>query len=380
MKYCKSCIIPSTRPDQFFDDDGICIACKNFEKRKNINWNDREKKFKKLISDLSLSANKWNCIIPSSGGKDSTYQAIKCRELGLNPLIVTATTCDLSDIGRQNIENLKQNGFDTIEFSNNPKIRNKINKFCLQEIGDISWPEHVTIFTIPFKIALHFNIKLIIYGENPQFEYGGPSEKINDFILNRKWMEEFGGLIGLRVQDILLSEDFTEKDIEAYNYPSMDVLEKEKITGLFLGHFFEWDSIKNHEISKENGFKSYDGNLEGCYFNFEKIDNYQHGIHDYFKFLKFGFGRASDQLSYLIRRKKILRSKALEIVHDLEGKYPKSYMGKSLGNILKKIGINETEFKKICEKFTNKNIFLTDQSGNLIYDKNGNLTKKKYDN
>ena len=227
---------------------------------------------------------------------------------------------------------------------------------------------------------MHFKIKLIIYGENPQFEYGGPSEKIDDFILNRKWMEEFGGLIGLRVQDILLSEDFSEKDIEAYNYPPMEILEKEKITGLFLGHFFEWDSIKNYDISKKNGFKGYDGNLEGCYFNFEKIDNYQHGIHDYFKFLKFGFGRATDQLSYLIRRKKILRSKALEIVRDLEGKYPKSYMGKSLGDILKKIKMNESEFKKICEKFTNKNIFLTDQSGKLIYDKNGNLTKKKYDN
>ena len=132
----------------------------------------KKKSFDKIIDSLSLKSNEWNCIIPSSGGKDSTYQALKCRELGLKPLIVTATTCDRSEIGLKNIENLKNNGFDTIEFSTNPKIREKINKFCLNEIGDISWPEHVTIFTIPFKIAVYFNINLIIYGENPSLNMG----------------------------------------------------------------------------------------------------------------------------------------------------------------------------------------------------------------
>ena len=380
MQYCKSCIIPSTRPDQFIDTDGVCIACKNFENRKKINWDKRKEKFLKIIDNLDLNDKSWNCIIPSSGGKDSTYQALKCRELGLNPLIVTATTCDLSDLGKQNIQNLKDKGFDTIEFTTNPNIRAKINNFCLKEIGDISWPEHVTIFTIPFKIAVYFNIKLIIYGENPQFEYGGPSETVDEFILNRKWMEEFGGLIGLRVQDILLSKNFTEKEISAYKYPTMEELEEKKIIGLFLGHFFEWDSLKNYEVAKENGFKEYIPNLEGCYFNFEKIDNHQHGIHDYFKFLKFGFGRATDQLSYLIRRKKISRSEAIKIVKNAEGKYPKSYMGKPLKDILNKIGMTENEFKKICESFTNKNIFKTDQSGNLIYDSSNNLVKKEYDN
>ena len=251
MKYCKSCIIPNTRPDQFFQEDGICIACKNFNNKKKINWVERKKSFDKIIDSLSLKSNEWNCIIPSSGGKDSTYQALKCRELGLKPLIVTATTCDRSEIGLKNIENLKNNGFDTIEFSTNPKIREKINKFCLNEIGDISWPEHVTIFTIPFKIAVYFNIKLIIYGENPQFEYGGPPSSIDKFRMNREWMEEFGGLIGLRVQDLLHAEEFSEFDISAYKYPSSEDLVKNKITGLFLGHFFEWDSIKNFEISKK---------------------------------------------------------------------------------------------------------------------------------
>ena len=380
MQYCKECIIPSTRPDQYFDENGVCGACISYKTRRIIDWNKREKKFFEIINKISIPKNKWNCIIPSSGGKDSTFQALKCRELGLNPLIVTASTCDLSIVGRKNIENLKQLGFDTIEFSTNLLVRGRLNKFCLNEIGDISWPEHVAIFTIPFKIALYFNINLIIYGENSQFEYGGPESTLDNVILDRKWLEEFGGMNGLRVSDILLSDIFNNKDIEAYTYPTTEEIEKNKITGIFLGQFFEWDSEKNYEISKDNGFLSYENQLEGCYFNFEKIDNHQHGIHDYFKFLKYGFGRATDQLSYLVRRKKISRVEAIQKVRDYEGKYPSSYMGKPLNDILRKIDINEKEFKKICERFTNKKIFKTDQSGNITYDDDKNLIKINYDN
>ena len=139
----------------------------------------------------------------------------------------------------------------------------------------------------------------------------------------------------------------------------------------------KWDSINNFNISKDNGFKEYKEDLEGCYFNFEKIDNYQHGIHDYFKFLKFGFARATDQLSYQIRRGKIKRSDAIKIVKEIEGKYPKSYMGKSIKDILKKINMDEKKFIEICDQFTNKNIFKTNQANQLVKD-NWDLIKLNY--
>ena len=138
--------------------------------------------------------------------------------------------------------------------------------------------------------------------------------------------------------------------------------------------------MRNFEISKKNGFLAYEPELEGCYFNFEKIDNYQHGIHDYFKYLKFGFARATDQLCYMIRRNKITREEALNLVKKIEGEYPKSYMGKSLKKILQKIDMTEEEFIKICDNFTNKKIFKTDQSGKLIKDEYSSLIKLKYDN
>ncbi len=375
MKYCKNCIMPDTRPDQIFDDNGICNACLSFSKNNEINWSERENELNEIIDEAKKRSSCWDCVIPSSGGKDSTYQALWAKSKGLHPILVTASTCDLSEVGRKNLENLKKLGFDTIEISNDPKIRSRLNKISLELIGDISWPEHVSIFTAPIRFALNYKIPLILYGENPQIEYGGPKKSLSNYILDRKWMEEFGGLIGLRVSDLIEIYGFSSKELGIYSYPSSEELDKFKIKSIFLGYFEKWDSLRNYNKAKEKGFTEYE-NLEGCYFNFEKIDNYQHGIHDYFKYLKFGFGRATDQLCYLVRRGIISREKAVHKVDELEGKFPVSYMGKSTEKILDKIGLSTTEFKKICDKFTNKKIFKTDQSGKLVFDEKGNLIKK----
>ena len=380
MNYCNRCIMPDTRPDQYLNEQGICNACISFDFQNKIDWKKRNSDLLKIISEKNLDKNKWNCVVPGSGGKDSTYQIIRAKELGLNPVFVTASTCDLSKVGRNNLENIKKIGFDVVEISNNSKIRAKINKIGLELLGDISWPEHVSIFTAPVKFALAYNIPLILWGENPQLEYGGPEESLNNSILDQNWMEEFGGLIGFRVSDLIENHGFKKHELEIYNYPSKEILREKSILGIFLGYYERWDSLRNFEVSKNNGFLEYESELEGCYFNFEKIDNYQHGIHDYFKYLKFGFARATDQLSYMIRRGKINRNEALKLAKKLEGKYPKSYMGKPLDKILSKIGVSEKEFFQICDNFTNKKIFKTDQSGKLIKDDNGSLTKLKYDN
>lgn len=376
MKYCNNCLIPDTRPDQIFDSKGVCNACLSFKNNKNINWSERLKKLDEIIEEAKSRATSWDCVIPSSGGKDSTYQALWARSKGLNPVLVTASTCDLSQLGRKNLENLKNLGFDTVEISNNSKTRARLNKLSLELIGDISWPEHVSIFTTPIKFALKYKIPLILYGENPQIEYGGPDKSLSNYNLDRKWMEEFGGLIGLRVSDLIDIYKFKKTDLNIYTYPDQNELENFQVKSIFLGFFEMWDSLRNYELAKKNGFSEFHKNIEGCFFNFEKIDNYQHGIHDYFKYLKFGFGRATDQLSYLIRRGKIKRKEAILKVQDFEGFYPKSYMNKSLKEILGKINMTVEEFNIICDKFTNKNIFKCDQSGKLIKDENGNLIRK----
>ena len=381
LTYCKKCVMPDTKPDLLLNEEGICNACRHFENRTQVDWDAR---YKELLVVLEKHRNKsgtnWDCIVPVSGGKDSTYQVVRMLQLGLNPLCVTSTTCDLSEIGRKNIENIKRLGVDYIEVSPNPLIRAKLNKIGLTQLGDISWPEHVGIFTIPVRAAVQFNVPLIVWGENSQNEYGGPAAASENNVLTRRWLEEFGGLLGMRVKDLIGYDGIEAKHLIHYTYPSDEELQRVGVTGLFLGHYIQWDGLSNTLIAQANGFTTYDKVVEGSMVNYENLDNHQMGIHDYFKFLKFGFGRATDLACLHIRRGRLTRQDGLEAVRRLDGLFPWEYLGKSLSEILRPLDMTEDEFIKICDSFTNKKIFKRDASGALVKDRDGNLTKINYDN
>ena len=170
------------------------------------------------------------------------------------------------------------------------------------------------------------------------------------------------------------------RDIIPYSYPSDEELKRVGVTGLFLGHYLPWDGYANALIAQANGFETLNTTVEGSVVNYENLDNHQTGIHDYFKFLKFGFGRATDIACLHLRRNRITRQDAMEMVRRHDGKFPWVYLGKPLEAILEPIGLNVDQFIRICDRFTNKKIFLRDAKGNLIKDSQGNLTKINDDN
>jgi len=376
ISYCTLCLLPSSKPDLYFNAEGVCSACSAFSNRRNIDWFKREIEFRELLEQFRKVDGSWDCIIPVSGGKDSTYQVIKMLELDMNPLCVTATTCDESEIGRRNISNLKELGVDHIQFSPKPNIRRKLNRLGLIEVGDISWPEHVGIFTIPFKVAVSFGISLLIYGENSQNEYGGPDNAAKTTVLDRRWLEEFGGLLGMRVSDLADAYGISKRDLSAYEYPSASQLFQVSIKGLFLGQFFPWDGFKNFQVARQSGFEGLTHDVEGSIGNYENLDNHQVGIHDYFKYLKFGFGRATDIASSHLRRGRMTRNQAINLVNARDGQFPWSYLGKHLKDILEPLEISVEQFIEICDRFTNREIFLTDSSGQLVKNAKGNLKKR----
>ena len=381
LTYCTRCVMPDTKPDLRLDDHGICNACRSYENRKEVDW---EKRHAELLQVLDRYRKKdgsnWDCIVPVSGGKDSTFQVLRMLQLGLNPLCVTSTTCDLSEIGRRNIQNLKNYGVDYVEFSPNPAVRRKLNRIGLEQVGDISWPEHVGIVTIPVRAAVQYGVPLLVWGENSQNEYGGPAAAAENNVLDRRWLEEFGGMLGLRVTDLIGLEGINARDIIPYTYPSDEELKRVGVTGLFLGHYLPWDGYSNALIVQANGFETLPTTVEGSVVNYENLDNHQTGIHDYFKFLKFGFGRATDIACLHLRRGRITRQDAQEMVRRHDGKFPWTYLGKPLEDILAPLEITIDQFIRICDRFTNKKIFLRDAKGNLIKDARGNLTKINYDN
>lgn len=381
IRYCTRCLYPETKPDLSFDSSGVCSACLSYEKRTEVDWEARKREFLEIVERYrSKDGDNYDCIVPVSGGKDSTYQVIRLLQLGLHPLCVTASTDSLSDIGRRNIESLRKLGVDHIEVTVNPVTRRRLNKLALTQIGDISWPEHLTIFTIPVRIAVQLGVRLIVWGENPQNEYGGPAAAATDNTLSRRWLEEFGGLLGLRVTDLIGQVGVEKRHLIQYSYPTDKDLQRVGATGIFLGHYFPWDGFTNAIMAQAYGFETFPHVVEGSLASYENLDNYQTGIHDYFKFIKYGFGRATDIANNHIRRGRLMRSDAIEMVKRCDGLYPHTYLGRPLRDILSEIDMTVEEFDKVCDRFTNKRLFVRDNQSNLVRDGQGNLVKINYDN
>lgn len=357
--------MPSTRPSIRFDKEGVCSACQWHQRKKYPS--DGLEAFKKYISKNKINKN-YDCIIPVSGGKDSTYQVWRVLQSGFNPLCVTAPTDYLTPIGRENIENIKRMGVDHIEVNVNLEARRIANRYCLENIGDIQWPEHVLIFTVPVHIAAQFNIPVIIWGENSVREYGAgrPEDEEKGVLFTREYLEENCGFNGLRVSDMSESMNIDEKHLFFYRYPDEDVIQKVGIKGLFLDDFFPWNGMTNQLIAKSCGFSSVNSNILGTLTNYENLDNYYHGIHDYIKYLKYGYGRATDVACNWIRRGLISRSDALELVRSHDGLYPSKYIDLDLNDILKTINMDIDEFNSLCDMYTNYSLFKTDSGGNLV--------------
>lgn len=373
MRFCSYCVMPETKPDLTFDDQGVCSACAAYLERPKIDWGEREEELKNILANFK-SAGSWDCLVPVSGGKDGTFQVLKALEYGLNPLAVTATTCDLTNIGRRNLENISKLGVDHIEMTSNRRVRSKLNRVMLERVGDISWPEHIGIFSIPVTIAVALKVPLILWGENSQNEYGGPEGSQVEKVLDRNWLEEFGGLLGQRLSDLVDEGLLSASEARVFQYPTDEELKESGVTGLFLGYFLPWDGFRSALLATAHGFESSPTPHGGGLLNYENLDNRQTAIHDYFKYLKYGFGRVTDHVSMQIRRGRLTRSEGVQIVREHDGRFPEICIDQRLDDVLAKIDLTRDEFEKIADDFTNLSIFEGD-AGSIVRRRDGSPKK-----
>ena len=373
LKYCTNCLFPETKPDLVFDEKGVCSACKSAEQKYiGIDWDKRRKDFEEIIKNYKKDGIGYDCLIPVSGGKDSTYQAYFMKEIyGLNPLCVCFETTFPTKIGNENLDNLSKLGIDVIHFKKNHQVYKKMVIESFKRLGDEMWPNHIGIFTIPVMISVKMNIPLIIWGENSQMEYGGPDlRSIKSRILNRKWLEEFGGLLGNRIEDMIGVEGISKKELTPYFYPSDEEIEKVGVTGIFLGSYFFWDARKQLKIILKKGFKvKKDGPVEGTYTNYENLDEKLVGLHDYLKFVKYGFGRATDHACIDIRNNRLSREEAIEKVKKYDGKYPHY----AIQSFMEYSELSKKEIDDTIDSFTNPLLFKMNKDGEFMRDKNFNL-------
>ena len=346
MIRCRTCVMPDTRPDTPFID-GECAACVSFRRRPTIDWEARRAALVAL-----LDRHDGRCIVPSSGGKDSTYQVMTLLELGADVTVVTARTCHLTAIGRRNIDNLARYA-RTIEVVPNMTVRAKLNRLGLEMVGDISWPEHAAIFTTPFRVAAQLGIPLLFYGENPQDQYGGPQGSEDARVMTRRWVSEFGGFLGLRPSDFVGVEGITERDMADYMPPEAGWdFEPE---AHFLGQYLPWDSRRNAEVATMAGMQNLGAPpCEANWWIHENLDCAMTGVHDRFMYLKYGFGRGCQQISVDVRTGWIERSRALEWVEAHDHLFPEAYAGVAFDEVLDRVGLTRAAYDVIEARFSNE--------------------------
>jgi N-acetyl sugar amidotransferase len=353
LKYCKKCLVPNSRPGVIIDEDGISNVWKTgTDEKNNIDWEEREKSFRTIISFAKEHSKGYDCLVPVSGGKDSTWQIIKCLEYGLNPLAVTWKTPARSAIGQQNLDNLVKLGVDHIDYQINPEVEKKFMYRSLVKYGTTALPMHMALFNIPLKIAVKFNIPLVIWGENSAFEYGTADEELKGFKLNAKWLKQYGVTHGTNAQD-WIADDLTEKELTPYFGPTDEELDEAGVRAVFLGHYFRWDTETSLKAALAHGFKVRKEGPKTGYYNYADIDDDFISIHHFIKWYKFGFTRLFDNLSIEIRNGRLTYEQALEIIKKTGIQEPVEDIEK----LCSFLSISTSEFYRIIETFRNTDIW-----------------------
>ena len=355
MKYCNRCILPETRPGIVIDAEGVCSACRNFDLRPSIDWATRESAFDQVVASAKRRSKGYDCLIPVSGGKDSTWQLVKCLEKGLNPLCVTWKPPGRTQIGQENLDNLVHLGVDHIDYSINPETEKKFMLSALKRYGATGIPMHMALFNLPLKVALQFDIPLVVWGENSAFEYGDTSDEKMGFRLNKSWFKKFGVTHGTTADD-WVSDTLSKAALTPYYGPDLDDLERQGVLAVFLGYYYPWDVEMSRKVAKAHGFKENpDGARTGIY-SFADIDDDFISIHHYVKWHKFGCTRSFDNLSLEIRHGRMTRAAAIEVVREQKDSMP----SEDIEKFCRFTGITREEFFEHVEKFRNHDIWELD--------------------
>lgn len=348
IQYCTRCCLPATMEGISFDEIGICVPCRSSEEKMHIDWEERAKRLSGVLESVR-SETYYDCMLPTSGGKDSVYQAhILTKMFGVTPLAVTHGQNWLSVIGRYNLENsLQQFDLDHIVFNMNRGVINRMARKSLANIGDACWHCHIGTGTFPLQTALAWKIDLMCYGESiaeadGRGSYHGQSEASLFYNLE----------ISAKVKAEDMSDEETPTgDLSAWVYPSKDRLKESRLRYIHLGDYFFWDEERQVEFVKRH-YDWMEGTVENAYKGFKSVECVMAGVHDYANFIKRGIGRSTVQASTDVRRGLLTREEGFELAKTHDTQRPHA-----LDFYLSLTGLTETEFESTLVEARAKSAF-----------------------
>lgn len=326
MRYCLRCVYPANSAIPLtFDDQGVCSGCRVSEEKDRIDWKTRRKQLKQILLEYKAKAKgSYDCIIPVSGGKDSHFQAHVIKsEFGLNPLLVTFNHEFNTQRGLRNLANLvKKLKVDHLRFTANPDLIRRLSMYSLKKMGDVAWHSHCGIYTYPVQIAVRYKIPLIIWGEQGFMDLGGMFSHYDMVEMTNKWRIEHG-LRGYDTKDMVSKKyGISLDDLSWAVYPTDEELEQVGVRGIYLGNFIPWDHLTQTELMVK--LYKFETAPHPRTFNlYENVEDFvSNGLNDYLRYLKFGYGRATDHAAYEIRHQRMSREQGIELVRKYDSVYP----------------------------------------------------------
>ena len=359
MDYCKKCVYPSVSVNLEISG-GICSACKTaeaFEQLDQSFWDARRSKFEHLLEEVkSSSKGDYDCIIPVSGGKDSYYQTHKIvTEYGLKPLLVTYHGNNYLPEGDYNRDQMRQVfDADHLVFGPSVEVLKKLNRIAFKKMGDMNWQAHCGIFTYPIQVAVKFKIPLIIWGEIA-WDISGMYDP-DDYVEFSSRVRHEHGLRGFEWDSMLHDEKdiLEEKDLKWAQYPTDEEILVNNTRGIYIGNFFKWNPNEHTKLITElYGWRPSQKPFQRTYRLMSNLDDrYENGAHDLLKFIKFGYGRASDHASKDIRAGLMTRDEAIEMVRKYD-----HVVSDDLSFWLKYVEMSEEEFWQTADTFRDPRVW-----------------------
>lgn len=363
IQYCNTCVMPNSRPRIHFDENGTCNACLNANQKDTTEWNTRLSEFNEILDEHRSHDGSWDCIVPWSGGKDSSAIAYKMKyEHNMNPLLVTFSPMLPNEVGNHNREALINQGFDHLFFRPDQKTHRILAKRFFIERGNpkVAWDAGVN--SIPVLMALKLKIKLVFYAEHGESEYGG---KVLDeeSKRSRNFTEVIEHQIGDDPRNWVMNE-VTLNDLNPYIYPSTTEIEKAGIKAYYYSYFHRWSMFENYKYVKEkyNFQDNPRGRTGGTFTDFDSLDDKFDDIYYYMQHIKFGFGRCVRDTSRFIQNGHMSYGEALELCHKYDGEFPDYY----LDDILEYLDLSKHEFIDIVNKHRNDEIWKKDSNDNWV--------------
>ena len=351
LSWCTNCVMMSTRPRMTFNEDGLCNACQwSFEKNKKINWSVRKKELLKLLKKHKKTNGQFDCLVPCSGGKDGSYVAYNLKhKYKMNPLCITVNPPLRTEIGKKNLESFVRSGYELISIDCNYDAMREFNRVSFLNMGSPYLGWWTACQTAVTKIAIQLGINLIFYGEDGEIEYGGSKETIKSPIYDFEYQKRIyleGGY-----DKIMNTLKIDKKNLNFFKFPI-----KQKSKSLQITHwsYFEnWDQYRNYVIAKKYcGLQESVSVNSGTFTNFAQNDQALYALHTYLMFLKFGFGRASQDSCIEVRRGAMDRNQAKNLINLYDESFPEQF----LEIYLHYFKMNKRQFFNVLDKFANKNI------------------------